>query len=458
MPRIGATPSDERILELLERNLAWRPLFCGERSTEFATPELQSQASDSFARAMTELSVQPLDREFQIRPNERRHVVWLVLESFRSDLLTPDTMPRCSRVAQQGLTLERHYSNSNMSHYGLFSLMYSRSPFLYFQVLDRKIRPQACQTFRDSGYQSTFITSGDCTNWLRMGEFLGKEAFDDVVIHQQKSWVERDRSSLSKVAELLKRDPQTDPQFVVCFLVATHFPYEYPPEFQIHEPVAPVRDVLAAYHSASQFEPEAIRNRQLNTAGFLDVQIYSLIQSLDSKKSLLMMTGDHGESFRDDGCYFHGSRLSDAQTRVPMFFWGDVVPKRTTSHLTSHVDVLPTTLSLLTGGRTLKSLHGRDVLAERRPEPEQLLLAHGRLMTNIPFERVVLVSHNARLPMLLHKGSGGGVTVLDPVDHNDRSLPPKSPSEATIRDLAWRIDKAFESMIPQRLVVQVRRK
>lgn len=449
LPRLGASDSDERVLGLLERNLAWRPLFCRtSESGTFATPEFQTRASEAYSRALNELSDQPLDRAFQFQSAERRHVVFLVLESFRRDLLASETMPHCSALAEEGLFCERHYSNSNMSHYGLFSLMYGRLPFLYDELLDRKIGPQACQTFRGSGYHSTFITSGDCTNWLRMGEFLGKEAFDDVLVYKQKSWVDRDREALAKVAELLKADAREQPQFVVCFLMATHFPYEFPSKSPRFRPFAKAKDVLAVQQPGATGDPTAIRNRQKNAASFLDTEIHQLVQSIDREQTLLVMTGDHAESFQDDGCFFHGSRLSDAQTMVPALIWGANVPQRTITRRTSHVDLLPTVCSLLTGGRVVKSLHGTDVLASRPDGLDQVLLTHGRMVSNIPFERVLLVSDECRLPMLLHKAHGGGVTVLDPVDHRDRILPPSQPSAESLELLTRRIDKAFQMLVP----------
>ena len=112
------------------------------------------------------------------------------------------------------------------------------------------------------------------------------------------------------------------------------------------------------------------------------------------------------------------------------------------------MDLLPTVCSLLTNGRTVKSLHGKNVLANRADDFDQVLLTHGRMTSNTPFERVLLISDECRLPMLLHKAHGGAVTVLDPVDHRDRILPPRSPSAESQKLLSQRIDKVFGSLAP----------
>lgn len=455
LPRMAMSETDSRLVSRIERNLAWRPIFCevDHKSGLNALPELRNRASRVYANMKERLRDQPLDDRFRVASSERKHVVLLVLESFRRDLISPETMPFCEKLSHEALFFERHYSNSNMSHYGLFSLLYGRLPFVYDELLDRHIKPQASEMFRNSGYRNTFITSGDCSHWMRMGEFLDRGSFDELLICQQQSWVERDRQAMNRVKELLKADPQTHPQFIVCFLVATHFPYEFPPEFQRFEPVAKVKDVLAAQNPSVAGNSIAMKNRQRNSANFLDSEIQQLVTSMDRSQTMLVVTGDHAESFRDDGCYFHGSRLSDAQTMVPALFWGEGIPPQRIQRMTSHVDILPTLSALLTSGRDVVDHgHGHNVLAVNPSAIEQVLLVHGRMTTRDLFQRAVLVSPELRLPMLLHSSKGGGVTLLDPVDATDRTLPSQSISEATINRLAVRIEAAFRTLEQQRLV------
>ncbi len=455
LPRLAMSGTDTRLVNHLERNLAWRPLFCevDHNSGLASLPDLKNRASQVYSSVKARLNDQPLDDQFQIATSERKHVVLLILESFRRDLISPETMPFCEKLSHESLFFERHYSNSNMSHYGLFSLLYGRLPFVYDDLLDRRIKPQATELFRDSGYQNTFITSGDCSHWLRMGEFLNRDTFDELLICQQKSWVERDRQALARVQELLKADPQTHPQFIVCFLVATHFPYEYPPEFRRFEPVAKAKDVLAAQDPSVAGNSTAMKNRQRNSANFLDSEIQQLVTSLNRSQAMLVLTGDHAESFKDDGCYFHGSRLSDAQTMVPALFWGEGIQPQRIQKMTSHVDVLPTLSALMTGRRDVVDHgHGRNVLAMKPNEIEQVLLVHGRMTSRDLFQRAVLVSPEMRLPMLLHSSKGAGITLLDPVDEMDRTLPSQNFSEAAVSRLAIRIEAVFRTLDQQRLV------
>lgn len=449
LPRLAISSADARTLSQLERNLAWRPVFCrvDHSSSLAAQSELKSFASKLYADVKSELSQQPLDQEFHIDTNERRHVVMLVLESFRRDLLTAEAMPFCEGLSHDGLFLERHYSNSNTSHYGMFSLLYGRLPFLYDELLDRRIPSQASATFRNSGYRNTFITSGDCSSWLRMGEYLNRDSFDEVLVLKQPSWIDRDRQALSRVAELLRSDAHEHPQFVVCFLVATHFPYVFPPEHRRFEPVAKAKDVLAAQSPQAGGDPAAFRNRQRNAAHFLDAEIQKLVTSADRSQTLFVVTGDHAESFRDDGCFFHGSRLSEAQTGVPALFWGANVPARRIPQMTSHVDVLPTLCELLTSRRgSPHHLHGRNALTLDSNSLQQVFLTHGRMTNRDLFQRTLLVTPEWRLPMLLHSAKGAGITLLDPVNAMDRTLPSREFSAESLQEFSHRLEVAFRTL------------
>jgi hypothetical protein len=80
------------------------------------------------------------------------------------------------------------------------------------------------------------------------------------------------------------------------------------------------------------------------------------------------------------------------------------------------------------------------------------LLVHGRLKSRDVFERAVLVSPEIRLPMLLHSSKGAGLTLLDPVDARDRTLPKQQFSADSVSQLSLRIEAAFRSLDRQRLI------
>ena len=81
---------------------------------------------------------------------------------------------------------------------------------------------------------------------------------------------------------------------------------------------------------------------------YLDGLIADLVDSIDLKKTFLLVTGDHGHSFGEDGGFFHGGRLSDSQVRVPAILLGPGLPEnRIIDYPTSLADTMASIFALL---------------------------------------------------------------------------------------------------------------
>ncbi len=98
---------------------------------------------------------------------------------------------------------------------------------------------------------------------------------------------------------------------------------------------------------------------------FTDHHIGRVIDELKARglyeKTIIVITGDHGEGFGEHGIDLHGYHLYAAQTKVPLIIR---IPGTTPSVVTmpaSHVDVLPT-LANLTGAPSTDEMLGRSLL------------------------------------------------------------------------------------------------
>jgi membrane-anchored protein YejM (alkaline phosphatase superfamily) len=127
----------------------------------------------------------------------------------------------------------------------------------------------------------------------------------------------------------------------------------------------------------------------------LDDQIGDLLDSIDLERNIVVITGDHGESFGEDGKWLHSSRLSTWQTRVPMLVLGAGVPARTVDTPTLHMDIAPTLLHAVTGAPPeLPHLAGHDMLTVAT-DPRDVLLV------NVDGQHMVLISESGRLHLML---------------------------------------------------------
>ena len=317
----------------------------------------------------------PVDSSACIKKKGLPNVILIIFESFRHHAVSPDLMKKLDVWSGQGLRLQRHFSGSNCSHLGLFSLFYGRSPLGYHETLDRRVAPQMFESLRRSGYRITFLTSGEVKGFRRLDEFINTNSCDEIIsqgeftLKGMNDWPDSDRRKLERVRDIVN-NAQDQPQFVFFYLVSSHYRYPFPPEFNIFKESAGLWQFLNPR--------EQIRNhlnRYANSVLFLEHEVMKLIGSIDPSRNIVMITGDHGESMGEDGVFTHASRMSEIQLRVPFIMAGPGIEPRRISTATVHTDVLPTLLHAL-AGRTVKISHceGRDLIADRSPDDRVVLV------------------------------------------------------------------------------------
>ncbi|MBU3736433.1 MAG: DUF229 domain-containing protein, partial [Methylobacterium sp.] len=122
--------------------------------------------------------------------------------------------------------------------------------------------------------------------------------------------------------------------------------YYFPPESVIRRPYRDDINYASLDKGVLHEAIEPIKNRYLNSVHHLDSQfarVFDYLQAnhlLDS--TIVVLTGDHGEEFMENGYWGHNSTFSDPQTRTPMVLWIPGVEPASHDKMTSHLDILPT--------------------------------------------------------------------------------------------------------------------
>jgi membrane-anchored protein YejM (alkaline phosphatase superfamily) len=172
------------------------------------------------------------------------------------------------------------------------------------------------------------------------------------------------------LAELAKRDPSAA-TFDYLVLESSHYDYAYPDTYERFTPTATlgvgIRDGLIARAGINdELKPRApfIRNRYQNSILWIDSLINKVALAWADRDpgAVLVVTGDHGESFWERGSFGHGTSLCDEQTRVPLVLCvpGATAPRYTYS---SHADIFATLFDYM-GLRTgpLPFIAGKSLL------------------------------------------------------------------------------------------------
>lgn len=197
-----------------------------------------------------------------------------------------------------------------------------------------------------------------------------------------------------KRAEKLNEDvfsmlEQGKNQFFWLHYMDTHGPYSPPKNYGLEMcPEAfKERDRLTnVLYSNDVEESNSKKLWQLYLAEtkYLDDKIGELLNRLEDKDEefLIIFTSDHGEEFGERGNYQHG-QFFEFNIHVPLVFYGNMVEGREDDRLASHLDIIPTTLSLLDIEYDKSDIEGLDLLSETRD----------KLVIDLPDDYVVLTDN-----------------------------------------------------------------
>lgn len=109
---------------------------------------------------------------------------------------------------------------------------------------------------------------------------------------------------------------------------------------------------------------------------FLDDLIMDAVGSLGPLRTVVVVTGDHGESLFDDGRFGHGYSFADVIAKTPAIVVGPGIAPERRSDSTLHVDLLPTLVHAATNAAVhVQGVDGHDLLDPAVAPREAVLLA-----------------------------------------------------------------------------------
>jgi membrane-anchored protein YejM (alkaline phosphatase superfamily) len=269
-----------------------------------------------------------------------------MLESWRADAFGPGLTPEIARLAETSLVFRRHLSGGNATGAGVFSAFYGLHGTYFPSFTAARRGPILLDRLRELGFATTVISSRSLSYLsIRSTIFSAIEAGVDDDLPGSK--VERDALAAERASAFIRSNAGRGPFFLALFLDATHAPYDSPPEYRRHLPSLP--DL--GYRLLDPQWPEPFHNRYRNAVQYDDHLVGVVLDALRAAgvldASVVLITGDHGEEFREHGAFFHGSNYSDEQIHVPLILHVPGGAPAVREDRTSHVDLAPTILGLL---------------------------------------------------------------------------------------------------------------
>jgi len=260
--------------------------------------------------------------------NPRKNILVIVIETFRSDVIgkkldSQEIMPHLSALAQQ------HAITSCYSNYGITaraiqtifkgSLSYTLSSQTLFDKL------------KSHGYR-TLGVSAQAESWGKTDKHLRFSEFDFFYDARNKDWHNTDNLDFNKMKGTLAtidsvelnqtifktlEDNKAEPFIMYINYQDLHYPYfkdEWEKKFIQHG------DIRAEFFSNQN--RELIFRQYANAANHLDQSIHALVQKLKLldlfDNTVILLTGDHPDSFYENGVLGHAWTLDKYQRDTPL--------------------------------------------------------------------------------------------------------------------------------------------
>ena len=288
---------------------------------------------------------QPLSWE---RPASTPNVLVLVLDSLRGDMLTQETMPRTWAFSQNARVYEDHWSGGNCTRHGIFTLMYGLPGNYWEPTLRAQRSPVLLDVLMEQGYEPRVLCSASqsfpefrSTAWASIPDAVEDEFEGEV-------W-EKDLQVAARFGDWLdsRQDPSR-PFFAFSLLDGAHANYSFPEGATHFEPSSErVEYIRLSYGLDEASDREAIFNRYRNAVRQTDLAVGKMLHQLSQRglldNTIVVITGDHGEEFFDNGFWGHHSNFTPAQVHVPFVLYGPGIEAGVETRPSSHVD-FPRTL------------------------------------------------------------------------------------------------------------------
>lgn len=284
-----------------------------------------------------------------------QNVIMLVVECLRPEVIDAEVMPNLHAFSQRSIHCANNFSSGNATCQSMFSLVTGLEAVWFRRGV--AAQPILNRLLHQAGYELAFY--GGQTDWheYHMDGFVNPTQYDDFQIEEPDvpatdlRAVQRTLEFIHQAAEsprVAEGAPvggqdgrsQPTPRAALCYLYSTHSRFRYSdPKDRVFQPEAS-ESVLMSHAPELR---DQFYNRYKNSLRTMDRMLAPLLR----EDCVVLVMGDHGEPFLDDGTAIHGTRLSRFQNMTPaLIYYPGVRPRRIESP-TFHSDLLPTLLSIL---------------------------------------------------------------------------------------------------------------
>ncbi len=285
-------------------------------------------------------------------PQTEMNVLIILIDSWNQRTLDTIVMPHIAEFSKSSLRFDNHYSGSNGTRTGVFSLFYGIPGLYWYDVLGANIGPVLMEQFILNKYDIGLFASSS----------LGSPPFDrtvftlvkDISLHTPgASAPQRDVQITKDWLEFTNKymeSKNVKPFFGFLFYDALHA-MTHPENFD--GPFQPALKFAPYEKLSNDMDPTTFYNLYKNVAYYEDSLVQIVLQDLQEnellKNTIVIITGDHGQEFNENkkGYWGHNGNYSKEQIGVPLIMYIPGNEPAIYTHWTSHYDIVPTLMKEL---------------------------------------------------------------------------------------------------------------
>ncbi len=321
---------------------------------------------------------------------DKPNIIFFQIESCRPDLIDMihqgvEVTPNLNRLARAGTRFTKAYApgtHTSLSNVSIpTSLCALRSPMLaLYRADDPQPRTMISDVLKPLGYDTAWISS-DFEGWAGMRDYImtsNLDVFIDATTMQQPAHgenvvLEPDTNTFTRAMDFIGGELQKKrPFYLTLSLSDSHFPYVSSLHKNWFQPCG-VPDGCSIF-DYPESATDQIRNSYLNSIRGIDILLGELMAFLHERgadeHTIIVVYGDHGESFYENNVLSHGNLPYDPSARTTLVMYGkNYFAPQAEEYPTSLIDVVPTVLARI-GVPHHPNFQGTDVLASSRPPVE----------------------------------------------------------------------------------------
>lgn len=328
--------------------------------------------------------------------NDSPNIIFFQVESCRADVIDEvhqgiEVTPNMNALARKSTRFPKAYApgtHTSLSNVSIPTSTYAlrRAVFWRYERNDPGPRKTIYDVLKPLGYDTAWYSS-DFEGWMGMRNYIKTPSLDVYIdalsmqadVHPE--WyqmrdltvnleLEPDNETLRRAmgwmdGELKKKKPF----YITISVKDSHFPYVSSVHSNVFQPCG-VPEGCTAFDFPPPYR-EQIRNTYLNAIHGIDILFGQLMTFLKQRgadqHTIIVIYGDHGEAFGENGIVMHGVLPYETIARTPLIFYGNgYFPPAREDYPASLVDIVPTVLARL-GEPSCPNFQGIDLLSPSRP-------------------------------------------------------------------------------------------